>query len=195
MTKSAELQQIKEVILDCQPIFLSSKNLDIIFQTKILDVEDDKLIIQNSIPPYLISKVVSASKFSILCQEYRLCTMAIQSNGKDIIFPVEDIEKIAEGRKDERFHFDSHEHVVLELLNPYDKQTVITKPVLEMSSSGLSIRTPNDSKLFSPKTKFSKMKILIDGKLYNQTDSTIIYKRKFLGLDHKKYYQIGFKFE
>ncbi|MFW7377585.1 MAG: hypothetical protein ACOH5I_02100 [Oligoflexus sp.] len=190
---------IFELIRECTdkrtPIFFSADGLDVVFQTQILVIRDDTIVLANSVPPQYITEVVKSSKYFVQIQMIRFVSEEINSDGVNIVFPLKSLKPIEDNRSAKRFPFEADEKVVVAMLNPYDKETVLHKSVIDISSTGLSIRSPVNSELYTPGTKFHNMKVIIKGKVYNQSDGTVIYKRKFLDQEGNSYYQVGIKFE
>ena len=188
-----------QVLEDCAnkklSVFFSGNSIEIVFQTFILSVKNQSIILENKVPPQYISKILKSSEFSVNCQMIRFSSEKIESDGCHIIFPLESTKIIEETRGAQRFPFHQSEKVVVKWINPYDKETELEKSVIDMSSTGLSMKSKCNSKLYSPGTEFKNMQVLIDGKPYNQSDGKVIYNRCFLGQDGKSYYQIGIQFE
>ncbi|MBF0443812.1 MAG: hypothetical protein HQK54_18030, partial [Oligoflexales bacterium] len=172
----------------------SASNLDLSFQTYILNVGEKDLTIFNSVPPKYITSVTRSSRFSIQCQLIRVTSKVLSSDGKNLIIPISSLEMVADARKEERYFFGTDEKAVMEFLNPYDNQTVITKNIIEMSASGTSIRTPYDSKLFEKDFHIENMTILLNGKVNKRVKGRIVYKKSFLNLKGKLHYQVGIQF-
>lgn len=186
---------IHECVDKRTPILFSVQGLDAVFETQILVIRDDSIVLSNSVPPEYISQVVKAESFYVQIQMIRFVSKEIKSDGVNIVFPLKSLTLIEDNRSAKRFPFEADEQVIVEVLNPYDRETKLTKSVIDISSTGLSIRSPANSELFRPGTHFKDLKVIIRGKIYNQSDGTVIYKRKFLDQEGKSYYQVGFKFE
>ncbi len=186
---------IEELAKNQAPVFLSTDHVDIVFQTTILSKSDTELILENRVPLEHITKVVESNKFYIQAQLLRLEADSISSNGKHIVFPFSELVIKQDNRAAKRFFFTGDEDVFLEVLNPYDQETILKKAVIDISSTGISIKSPVQSELYAPGTQFNDMKILVNGELYNKTNGQVVYNRKFLDLEGRYYYQIGFQFD
>jgi hypothetical protein len=190
---------IYELIEECadkkKSIFFSAEGIDVVFETQILVIRDDTLALANTVPPQFIAEVVKAPRFYLQIQMIRFVAEQIKSDGVNIVFPFKGLKPIENNRGAKRFLFESDEKVVLETLNPYDQETVLRKSVIDISSTGLSIRTPVNSQLYEPGTYFRNMKVMINNKVYNKSDGTVIYKRMFFDQEGHSYFQVGFKFE
>lgn len=194
ITNQTTLDSLQEAVKKKTKLFLSAEGVDVVFQTYIVAIEDQQLVLANKVPPEHISQVVDAVRYSLQLQMIRLETHEISSDGVHILFPLSKLNEIADNRGAKRFFFD-HESVVIEFLNPYDEETVIRKPAIEMSTTGISVKSKVKSKLYTPGTKFSGIKILVDGEIYSQADGEVVYNRKFLDLEGRYFYQIGFRFD
>jgi len=188
-------QQSLELLRKCSenqsPVYLSAKGVDYVFQTIVRQVEKGYLILRNTIKPEFISKVCHAEKVQLQAHMTRFQAEGIQSDGVHIIFPVDTLQIIEETREDKRFPFDAEERVICELTNPFDKVTKLSKSVMDMSASGLSISTSQPSALFSPGTNFDDIQITIDGQPYSRTSARVVYSRKLIDLEGKVRIQVG----
>jgi len=189
------LEVLQQCMNEKTPVTFASTNVDIVFQTYILEVTNDHVSLQNRVPPEYISKTVESESFSLQANMLRFSSTKIESDGENILFPFGELTEIEETRQTERFPFTMDEQVVCEIKNPYDRETILSKQVLDMSSSGLSIRSPKPSKLFIAGTKFDKIRILIDGEVYTQTPATVVYSRKLFDLSGALRVQVGLKFD
>ena len=137
----------------------------------------------------------NASSNSPMRASGRLIATTISGDGQDIIFPLKKDSVIEETRQSERFSFTAEEKVICEILNPYDGSTKLSKSVMDMSATGLSLRTTFESKLFRPGTQLEDIKVLIGGEPYTQTSGTVVYTRKLLDLKNHLRLQVGIQFE
>ena len=131
----------------------------------------------------------------IQVQMIRFQADRIDTDGQLIVFPLKAMSVIEETRQSERFPFTAEERVVCELLNPFDGETRIFKNVMDMSATGLSMRTRFESKLFAPGTSIPEIKVLIDGKPYSAVSGTIVYNRKLMTHKGRIRLQVGIKFD
>lgn len=178
-----------------QSVFLSGNKLGVTFQTFIIAVTDDHVLIENRVKPRFIREFSQSTQFSLQAAMVRYQTDEIRSDGEHIIFPLKENSLIEETRQAERFSFTAEERVITEILNPFDNETRLSKSVMDMSATGLSLRTTFDSKLFSPNTLLPNIKVLIDGELYIQSPGRVVYSRKLLDLKGTLRTQVGIKFE
>lgn len=176
-------------------VFLSSDALGITFQTHILEVEGDRLVIENRIKPRFISRFTRGKQFALQVGMVRYGSDGISSDGEHIVFPLKAGSVIEETRQAERFTFAADERVVAEILNPFDGETKLSKSVMDMSATGLSLRTTFDSRLFRPDVTLPSIRVLIDGEPYMQGSGRVVYTRKLMDLNSQLRNQVGIKFE
>ena len=139
--------------------------------------------------------MAQSQQYFLKIHSVRFVSDRITTDGVHILFPLEGLRLIEDSRSAKRFMFDASERVVMEVVNPIDQETVLRKAILDMSTTGLSIRTPMQSKLYTPGQRFEKMKIIMDGKVYNEVDGHVVYQQTFLNQKGKSYCQVGFKFD
>ena len=189
------LELIQECVQRRSLVFFSASNVKIVFQTQILTTKNRSIVLQNTVPPDHIAEVAKSSQFYLKVQSVRFVADRMSTDGVHLMFPLESLRLIEDSRSAKRFMFDSTERVLLEVVNPIDHETVLRKAVLDLSATGLSIRTPSLSQLYSPGQKFKNMKIIMDGKVYNEVDGHVVYQQTFLNQKGKSYCQVGFKFD
>lgn len=186
-------------LVDCcerkSTIYFGSDKVDIVFQTVILSVENDHIAIKNKVPPENIRALFESEEYYVQFEMARFTTNTIESDGECILFPIKDLTQVHETRETERFPFDQEESVICELLNPYDKKTILSKSVMDMSAAGLSLRTNFPSKLFTPNTFFDSIRVTIDGELYKAASGRVVYSRKLLDLKGQLRVQVGFQID
>jgi len=192
-------QKNRELLEGCwkskHSVFLSGGKLAITFQTYITAVTDEHVVLENRVKPRFIRQFSKSDQFTLQAQMIRYQSNAVFSDGENIIFPLKENSAIEETRQAERFSFSADERVITEILNPFDNETRLSKPVMDMSATGLSLRTNFDSKLFSSDILLPNIKVLIDGELYIQTSGRVVYSRKLLDLKGSLRTQVGIKFE
>ena len=176
-------------------VYLSGSGCDVSFQTTILKVEEDRVVLMNSVPPEMVSQLWKSEKFMLQVNMARFAADRIESDGVNIVFHIKSLKLIEETRASERFSFTAEERVVCEFLNPFDQETWISKSVMDMSSTGLSVSASMVSCLFKEGVHFDTMKIVIDGEPYTVTSGTVVYVRKVMETKGKMRAQVGFKFD
>ena len=176
MSESNHFLQLSETIKKSPILFLSVSGVSIVFQCEVLALHENNIVLKNTIPYEYINAVKKSEAFDLQLGSFRLQATSIQSNGKDIIFPFSDISSIENSRKSSRFTFSPQENVACEIVNPYDKKTILRKQLLDMSSSGLSLITFYESDLFTKDLQLT-LTILIEGRLYSRRQGFVVYSR------------------
>lgn len=195
MTPSEELkQELKKFKLRKTPVFLSCKNVDYIFQSKIVQIEQDNLLLLNSVPPHLIKQVVEQEHYVIHIGSIFLESKSISSNGEQIIFPIGQRKTAPDTRSEERFNFVTRSDASCNILNPYDNRTVLSKSIIGLSTSGISIRSSLRSKLFYPGLEIQKLDIIVSGSLLESRQGKVVYKKRVISEDFDEFSQVGIKF-
>ncbi len=192
---SENLRLLRECADNRRSVFFSGSGVDVVFQTHIVGIENEQVKLHNAVPPSYISRLWHSQQFYLQAKMTRFSGARITTDGEHIIFPVESLQIIEETRESQRFPFEPEERVVCELLNPFDRETWISKAVMDMSASGLSIATRHASQLFRRGTHFDHMKVVIDGEPYAVTSGTVMYVRKLLDNQGKLQAQVGFKLD
>lgn len=177
------------------PILFSGNALQISFQTFLLDVQNDHVLIENRVKPAWIKQMLACTQWTLQANMIRFMTDEIRSNGQHFVFPLKENAMIEETRQSERFSFSTDECVVCEILNPFDMETRVTKTVMDMSATGVSLRTSFASNLFQPGVFLPEIRVLINGASYTQTSARVVYNRRLADLSGKLRYQVGIKFE
>ncbi len=189
------LALLKESQANKRSVFFSSNAVDVTFLSSILDVRSDHVLIKNAVHHDLIRQVRTAQSFFLQVEMTRFVADRIETDGNHIVFPLGSLKVIPETRVSSRYPFRSEERVICRLKNPYDDETFIEKPVMDMSATGLSIRTSHSSKLFRKGTFFDDLRILIDAQPYAACKGTVVYIRKLMDSSKKLDVQVGFQLE
>lgn len=177
------------------PVLFSGDGLAITFQTHLLNVDKERVMLENRVLPRFIRRVAGSKAYSLQARMVRFQADHIETDGEHIIFPLGENSLIEETRQAERFSFAAEERVIVEILNPYDGETRLSKAVMDMSATGLSLSTTFESELFRPETFLPSLRVMIDGELYTQARGRVVYNRKLLDLAGQLRTQVGIKFE
>jgi hypothetical protein len=187
-------QILEQALNEKTPAYFSSESVPISFQTRLLEIAENHLVIENTVTFDYIKRVMMSGRFFFQVAMIRFQATSMSSDGVNIIFPLADNSLIEETRQAERFPFTPEEKVICEILNPYDQQTRISKPVLDMSAYGLSLRTTYESKLIQPGTFLPDIRVLIDGEPYKRASGNVVYQRRLMNLQGHVRIQVGIKF-
>ena len=175
-------------------VFLSSDTVPITFETKIISLSDNKLSLINTIVPCYIKDFMKSTRFSLLMNEHRLSTDRILSDGKYIQILIPESFDNGNLREEERLICTDHEDYFCEFTNPIDQITVLKKPIIDLSKSGLSIKNNAEKYLFYPGIQLSGLRIFIHNKLRGVHNGHIVYQRQLLNIRGYMSVQIGIKF-
>lgn len=191
--------QSLSLLEECQagkiPVLLAGDGLPITFQTFLTKVDKGTVALENRIPPRFIRAVMQSKGFSLQARMVRFHSDRLETDGETLLFPLGENSMIEETRQSERFSFSVDERVVVEIMNPFDGETKLTKTVMDMSATGMSLRTTFESELFKPETYLPHLRVLIDGEPYTQAKGRVIYTRRLLDLSGQLRVQVGIKFE
>ncbi len=193
--KSKAFDILSEVLAQKAPVLFSGDGINVTFQTHILAVAKDHVVLENRVKPRFINQVWKSNQFALQARMVRFGSNSISSDGEHIIFPLKENSIIEETRQAERFSFTADERVISEILNPFDGETRLSKSVMDMSATGLSLRTTFESRLFKQGTFLPSIRVLIDGEPYVQGPGRVVYNRKLIDLSGQMRLQVGIKFE
>lgn len=195
MTNSTKIQS---VLIECKksriPVFISSTGLDVSFQTGIRDLADNTIILENKVRPEYITNFAKGKKFFLQCKMLRLESNVVKPRGTFMAFEIQENSVAEDTRQSERFMFTPEEKVIAEITNPFDEKTILRRPVMDMSATGLSLRINQGTKPFLPGSILRSVRVTIDGKLWTSAEAEVVYNRKFLDLDGMLRIQVGLKF-
>ena len=195
MSKSHDVQA---VISECRktktPVFISSNGLDIAFQTVIRDFDGKTVVLENMVRPEFISRFAKGDKFFLQCKMMRLQSTVVRPQGAFMAFEIHENSLTEETRQSERFMFTPDEKVIAEILNPFDKKTILRRHVMDMSATGMSLRLNAPTKPFAAGSSLPLIKVQIDGKPWTTASAEIVYNRKFMDLQGHLRVQVGLKF-
>lgn len=196
-TSKAQPNQALASIIKCFrekiPVYFSGSANETVFQTLVVELLQDCVIVKNTIPYDQLSQVLTSEMFYLHCDLNQYAANMIESDGENIVFRYEQIINSSETRESDRIYSYKKDNYV-EFINPYDKKTVLKKSILEYSGTGCSVKSHSESQLFTAGTSFDRMTFSINGRTYNNSGK-VVYTKKILGLDGKTYRQVGIKFD
>jgi hypothetical protein len=187
-------QVLIDAHVDQDPVLLTGNALPITFQTFLLATSHDHIIIENRVKPEYLRTFLSSKEYTLQIQMARFRSFSLVPDGQHFIFPIDEESLAGETRQSERFAFSAEERVIVEILNPFDRETLVTKSVMDISSNGLSLRTSFDSALFKPGIVLPVIRIMIDGNIYKETVGEIVYNKHFVDISGQFRIQVGIKF-
>lgn len=184
-------RHLKEIQLKNLPIMITCSALKLSFMTKIIAVENKRLILLNSIPPEYISQFVKSDHHHLTTDSYRIKADKIGSDGINIVVEFSEAEGTAGARSEERITI-GKQKAWCEFVNPMDQETTIHKKLIDFSKTGFSLVTAWDSQLFQPQVEIPNITIHIDDKV-RKVDGKIVYKRQFVNFEGRIRQQIGLR--
>ncbi|MFK7822528.1 MAG: hypothetical protein AB8G05_00100 [Oligoflexales bacterium] len=185
---------VKKAIQKKDSVYFTTKNVPITFQTRIIAQTKNHFTVFNAVSPEYIKAIMDSKNYFLQISTHRFHCEKIESDGEHILFPIKHASLLKDIRQEQRFSFSDDQKVFCEILNPYDMQTILRKPVIDLSASGVSIRNYFESELFKAKTHLPEIKILIDNAEHTSHSGEIIYIRKLMNLKREKSIQVGIKF-
>ena len=188
-----EVEIFNECWVEKKPIYFAAGNLNISFQSRILNIEKDKITILNTVPPQYISLTSKATMFTVQINMIKLQVPEMRSDGQNIVLPFVNLQTVEESRIEERQVYGSTDQIYASFTNPFDGVTMISKPIMDMSETGFSLRTPERSLLFEPDSSIGDITIQVEGKEQKKCHGTVIYTRKFLSINRREFTQVGFE--
>jgi hypothetical protein len=189
---------VATVLNDCKrlktPVLIGSSGLDISFQTTIKELDGRTVVVENMVKPEYISRFAQGTKFFLQCKMLRFQSTSVHPRGSFMAFEIQENSLIEETRQSERFMFTPDEKVMAEILNPFDKKTILKRQLMDMSATGLSLRINQVTKPFTPGSHLPDIKVTIDGKQWSSLAGEVVYNRKFMDLNGQVRVQVGVKF-
>ena len=185
-------EDLKDCLENKVICFLSANGIDLTFETRIKDLTERAIVLINTVPYGMIKDVMQRGGYSLQCRKNRLSAPELGSDGVHIIFPYDSSAVVEETREEERLSYRQHQDIHVSFINPFDSVTKIKKPLLDVSASGLSIRTNFASGLFRKGVRIPSLEIFENGKCLRKCDCEVVYARSYLDLEGQKYCQVGF---
>lgn len=176
-------------------MLFSAEAWPIVYQAQIINVQPNSVTLSNKVPYTHIADVMQRKRFGLQCKMTRFSSRRVDSDGENMVFVFSELEEIEETRQSERFPFEHEEKVICEIRNPVDQKTILSREILDMSATGLSLRCAKPSALFRPGRYFPELRVIINGQIYQNTSGTVVYTRQMMDLNAKLRVQVGMKFE
>jgi hypothetical protein len=170
-------------------VMLAAAGLDTSFVTRILNVSDGFLTLQNTVPLKYISSFIEAPSHFLTTGSFRLSASQISSDGVNLVFSYNDIEQTSESRAEERIPI-VKEEAWCEFVNPIDGRSKIRKRILDISKTGLSLVTTWNSDLLKPGRELPEITLDMAG-VRQHVSGKIVYNRKFVSINGRIRHQIG----
>ena len=192
----AELvDRLKDLAFKGEHGYLSPSDYELTFETVMVEVSSDKIILKNTIPFQHIAQVTQSKDFTLQFGKDRFKAKNLTSDGIHLVMEMEPLDAEETMRHEPREVPSDDAKMVVKILNPFDGETELLKPVLDLSASGMSLRTRNESRLFSEGVHLPLLEITLNGKSHRKEKGTIVYVRPYLNIAHEKYCQVGIRFD
>ncbi|MFK7872759.1 MAG: hypothetical protein AB8C84_06245 [Oligoflexales bacterium] len=173
--------------------WLQAHGVDGVFPTRVLSIEGEYLVLENRIPPEYITRVMNAQFYTLHTSIGSIQSQQIFSGGRRIHFPSTEPDLLVDGRKNTRYSFEDNENVEVEILNPFDRKTLLRKKILDLSSSGMSFETVSWSQLLKNKTTMSAS-IYIENEVFRKVKMEVVYVRRVIEWRKSDRLQAGARF-
>ena len=190
-----DFDRIKASLESNRSVFFSTNEVDISFQTHVLKFDRQAILLSNPVGHEYIKAVVNSSQFYVQLQMIRLTSDKIETDGVNIELPLLHLQSLSEARKEERIIYNPDDLAKVEFTNPVDGKTKLSKSIMDLSSTGLSMRVPFHSNLYVPDMACGQMVISIKGKIYNKINGRVKYRKLFFNENRKLFAQVGIQFE
>ncbi len=188
-------QVIRDAWQDERYVYLTGDGLDIRFQTRIVDVQDDHLVLSNSVAPEHLKRFLQSRNFYVQIFLVNFRADSIDTDGKNILIPLKESLALKETRQGVRNEFFPHRKEFCQFINPYDNETLLRKRLMDLSEDGFSLVTFAETKLFSLGLVIKDIGFFVDKKDQHMTRSAEVkYIKTLLDINGKQHTQVGFMF-
>lgn len=193
-TDEITLEKLKASSAEKESVLFSANSMNAAFQTHIVSIQENNLIIANTIPAEQISQIVKSSKFFVQLDMIRCVSEEIHSDGVNIVFPLDRLRVLEDNRGSPRRMLKEKEKAVVRFINPIDKVTVLEKPILDISATGLSFSNQQQSLLYSKGREIDALDVILGNKKTHYEKASIIYNRTLFDEAGKSHVQVGLQF-
>ncbi len=186
---------IRDAWQDERYVYLTGDGLDIRFQTKIIDVKDDYLVLNNSVTPEHLKKFIRSDNFFVQIFLVNFRADSIDTDGKNILIPIRDSLGIKETRQSVRHEFFPHRKEFCEFTNPFDHKTLLRKRLMDLSEDGFSLVSFVETKLFNIGLVIEDIVFFQDKASQKMTKTAEVkYTKMLVDINGKRHVQVGFEF-
>lgn len=176
-------------------VYLTGDSLDVRFQTRIIDVQDDQLVIHNSVTPHYLKQFLKSHSFYIQIFLLNFKADSIDTDGKNILIPLKETISISETRKSIRSEFFPHSKEFCQFINPLDNRTMLRKLLVDLSEDGFSLVSFVETKLFSIGLVIKDIEFFVDKKDKHMTrNAEVKHIKTLLDINGKLNVQVGLAF-
>lgn len=200
MTLANWAEKLKELRLSETPsvmAVLAYAGVDIDFQTTIVRIEEDRIVIKNPISPERITEFLSASAYYLQCHMLRFTCKNIEHDGYHLHFLPEQAETVVNMRKSSRLSL-AHDHGANCLVKgqTVDQSIDLNCPIFDLSDDGISFGaelSQKDALRVSDQTVFDIDIHLSSGHVY-RGQGRVVYSRKIQDLQKNLSLNVGMAF-
>ena len=186
---------IRDAWQDGRYVYLTGDGLDIRFQTRIVDVRNDRLALNNSVAPEYLKKFLKSRNFYVQIFLVNFRADSIDTDGKNILIPLKESLNIKETRQSVRNEFFPHRKEFCQFINPFDNKTPLRKRLMDLSDDGFSLVSFIETKLFSLGLVINDIVFFNDKKTQKITkNAEVKYIKTLMDVNGKRHVQVGFEF-
>lgn len=176
-------------------VYLTGDSLEIRFQTKIVAVKERHIVIGNSVTPQYIKQFLKSDNFYLQILLVNFKASSIDSDGKNIVIPIEESLAIKETRQSVRNEYFPNKNIHCQFINPHDCRTPLRKRLMDLSDEGFSLVTFVETKLFSRGLEIRNIKFPLHTDEPPLVKSAKVrYNRVLVDIEGRRHIQVGFEF-
>ena len=120
-------------------VYLTGDGLDIRFQTRIIDVQDNQIVLDNSVTPQYLKQFLKSRNFYMQIFLLNFKADSIDTDGKNILVSLKKTISSIESRHSIRREFFPHSKELCQFINPLDNSTLLRKMLMDLSEDGFSL--------------------------------------------------------
>lgn len=194
LTRHEITEVLRSAMENDEPVVLSPAGLLISFFCSLKEVSDDFLVIDNPIKPEYLPYVLAAKSFGLHCRAYRLESEKLIPFGTAIRFPIPHAAQRGAARQLDRTSYFKQDDAFVRIEHPFDKGTVLTRPLYDLSTDGMSFRARMPTPFLQPGRELPLCRVFLQGKFHSERSGRIVYVKQIIDLQGHSYFQVGVKF-
>ena len=173
---------------------IKSNSICIDFETNINFISESHAYLDNTINPAFIKQFMEATEFTLRAGDRKFKCKKVNSDGVNIIFPLEDEQNYTNTREATRTVIPPETNLYIKFLNPIDKVTILKKKICDISTIGLAFHTPEKNKLFTKLRDLKSIQIEYNGKCIYEGEGNTLHTREVYTKDGIEKCLIGIRF-
>ncbi len=186
---------IRDAWQDERYVYLTGDGLDIRFQTRIVDVQDERLVLNNNVTPEHLKQFLKSRNFYVQIFLVNFRADSIDTDGKNILIPLKESLNIKETRQSVRNEFFPHRKEFCKFINPFDNKTPLRKRLMDLSEDGFSLVSFVETNLFSLGLVIKDIAFFSEKKDTKMTrNAEVKYIKTLVDINGKRHVQVGFEF-